>query len=82
MPQNITIDGLKLEEPASGKGNPVYLFSNMDKKWTNEAYEAAMAYPYQRTKTVSIQGFTSSLGKELQVSPNTFMFRNVEITEK
>ena len=82
MPQNITIDGLKLEEPASGKGNPVYLFSNMDKKWTSEAYEAAMAYPYQRTKTVSIRGFTSSLGKELQVSPNTFMFRNVVITEK
>ena len=82
MPQNITIDGLKLEEPASGKGNPVYLFSNMDKKWTSEAYEAAMAYPYQRTKTVSIRGFTSNHGKELALSPNLFMFRNVEITEK
>jgi len=38
-------------------------------------------YPYHITEKLTISGFTSVSGKKWNLSPNTFMFRNVEIVD-
>ena len=42
---------------------------------------AEQGYPYHITETVTISGFHSASGKKWNLSPNTFMFRNVVIHE-
>ncbi|MBE6560239.1 MAG: hypothetical protein E7662_03870 [Ruminococcaceae bacterium] len=85
MPANITIEGLHIDDSkanASYKG--IYLFGNITSQNTSENYELKVqmqGYPYHITEKLTISGFTSVSGKKWNLSPNTFMFRNVEIVD-
>ncbi len=85
MPTNITIDGLHVKDWNSTASFPgIYLFDNITPANTSEAYEKQISeegFPYHITEKVTISGFTSDSGKRWNVSPNPYMFRNVEIVD-
>ena len=85
MPKNITIENLHIDDSkATGSYKGVYLFGNITSQNTSENYELKVqmqGYPYHITENVTISGFTSVSGKKWNLSPNTFMFRNVVIND-
>ncbi len=85
MPKNITIEGLHIDDSKSAASYPgVYLFGNITAQNTSENYEQKVqmqGYPYHVTENVTISGFTSASGKKWNLSPNTYMFRNVVIND-
>jgi hypothetical protein len=85
MPKNITIENLHIDDTkATGSYKGVYLFGNITSQNTSENYELKVqmqGYPYHITENVTISGFTSVSGKKWNLSPNTFMFRNVVIND-
>ncbi len=72
MPENITINGLKVNNRST-----VYLFEDITPDNIDENF--SYTYPYHITKTVNISGFESTTNEPLQISKNPYMFRNVEV---
>jgi hypothetical protein len=85
MPENIYIDGLTVDDKNCGENyRGVYLFHNITPARVDEAYEEEIeknGYPYYVTKNVFIKGFETTSGKGYSVSPNEFMFRDVNVVE-
>jgi hypothetical protein len=80
-PRKITIDGLIIDDsnhPEDYQGPKI--FAPFNRAYTNEAF--VEKYPYVITEEVEISNLTIKSGKPLIVSNNSFMFRNVKITEK
>jgi hypothetical protein len=76
MPEKITIEKLHIDDtnhPADYKGPAI--FSNFNPKMTSESYQEK--FPYVRTKEVILSNVTIASGKELRISDNPFMFRDV-----
>ncbi|MDR3318644.1 MAG: hypothetical protein LBS99_04335 [Clostridiales bacterium] len=80
MPRTIAIDGLVIEDTntLSGYRGPK-LFANFNAANTGAAY--VEKYPYTVTEEVLIRNLTVMSGKAYTVSANTYMFRNVIVTE-
>ena len=80
MPEKITIDGLVIDDsnpPDNYAGPKIFAVFNNDN--TSEAF--VEKYPYVITKEVSMRNLTTKSGKSFLVSNNSFMFRNVRITD-
>lgn len=78
MPEQILIENLRIEDsehPNDYKGPA--LFANFNPQMTDESY--VEAYPYVITKEVVLRNVTTVSGKDLRVSDNTFIFKDVKM---
>ncbi|MFY0653894.1 MAG: hypothetical protein JXQ96_17775 [Cyclobacteriaceae bacterium] len=78
MPEQIIIEGLHIDDsshPEEYEGPAI--FSNINPKMTDASYEEK--FPYVKTKKVVLKNVTTSSGKELRLSDNPFMFKDVKI---
>jgi len=78
MPERITIENLKIEDsnhPDDYQGPAI--FSNFNKEMTDDSYQEQ--FPYVKTKEVILRNVTTTSGKALRVSDNSFMFKDVKV---
>jgi hypothetical protein len=78
MPERITIENLHIDDsshPENYQGPAI--FGNFNPTMTNESY--VEEFPYVITREVILKNVTTASGKELRVSNNPFMFRDVKI---
>jgi hypothetical protein len=81
MPERITIENLKIDDsnhPENYQGPAI--FSNFNPKMTDASY--VEKFPYVVTKEVILRNVTTASGKDLRVSDNPFMFRNVKVIKE
>jgi len=85
MPTNITIEGLRIEDGDHAEGyKGIYLFADICSTWKSEAAEYKLdnvGVPYNVTEKLTISGYSSASGMDWRLSPNTFMFRNMEVVD-
>ena len=75
LPKNITIDGLEIR---GASVSSTYLFANFNSSWNSDNYSPK--YPMVITEKVTVKNLkVGSSGTEMNVSPNKFMFKNVQI---
>ena len=81
MPRRIVVDGLKIDDSRHPKayGGP-FLFAMFNANKAKPGYKGK--YPYYVTEEVVLRNVTTASGKELAVSPNPLMFRDVKITRE
>ena len=78
MPERITIENLKIDDsnhPENYQGPAI--FGNFNPKMKDESY--VEKFPYVITKEIILKNVTTASGKDLRVSDNPFMFRNVKV---
>lgn len=79
MPERITIQDLRINDSSHPSNyNGPAIFANFNTSLTSDSY--VEKYPYVLTKEVILRNVTTSSGKSLRVSDNTYMFRNVTVT--
>lgn len=81
MPENIIIDNLHINDsnhPEDYQGPAI--FANFNPQMIDDSYREE--YPYVKTREVSLTNVTTASGKELRVSDNPFMFKDVKINIK
>ena len=79
MPEQIIIENLHIDDsnhPENYKGPAI--FANINPEMTDDSY--VEKFPYITTKEVILKNVTTASGKDLRISDNPFMFRNVEVT--
>jgi len=80
MPAKIIVDGLRIDDsnhPDDYQGPAI--FANFNRNCRDESY--VEKFPYVRTQEVVLKNVTTASGANLRVSDNTFMFREVKVTE-
>ncbi len=86
MPRTLTIEGLHVVDGKNSSGyTGINIFGNITPANTGENYDYKVnssGFPYHITESVSISCFQSDSGKKWNLSPNTYMYRNVKVTEK
>ncbi len=78
MPERITIENLHIDDsshPENYQGPAI--FANFNPKMTDESY--VEEFPYIITKEVILKNVTTASGKDLRVSDNAFMFKDVKV---
>jgi hypothetical protein len=78
MPEKITIENLRIDDSKYSndhKGGSV--FDNFNPKMVNDSY--VEKFPYVITKEVILKNVNTTSGKELKVSNNLYMFKDVKI---
>lgn len=78
MPEKITIENLHIDDsnhPTDYRGPAI--FGNFNSKMTDESY--VEKFPYIITREVVLKNVTTASGKELRISENPFMFKDVKI---
>lgn len=78
MPEYITIENLHIDDsnhPENYQGPAI--FANFNPKMTDDSY--IEEFPYVKTREVSLKNVTTASGRELRVSDNPFMFKDVRI---
>lgn len=78
MPERITIENLHIDDsqhPENYQGPAI--FSNFNPEITDESYKEK--FPYVKTREVILKNVTTASGKDLRISENTFMFKDVKI---
>jgi hypothetical protein len=78
MPERITFENLKIDDsnhPEDYRGPAI--FANFNPKMTDETY--VEQFPYVKTREVVLKNVTTSSGKDLRISDNPFMFREVKV---
>jgi len=81
MPERITIEKLHIDDsgqPEDYQG-PV-IFADFNKEMTSAAYKEE--YPYVITREVMLNNVSTASGKQLRLSENPYMFRNVQVISK
>ena len=81
MPERITIENLHIDDsnhPEDYKGPAI--FANFNPKMTDDSY--VEKYPYVKTKKVVLKNVTTASGKELRLSNNLFMFKDVKVVKE
>ncbi|MRI01607.1 hypothetical protein GH721_13770 [Kriegella sp. EG-1] len=81
MPEKITIENLQIKDvnhPDDYQGPAI--FKDFNKEMTDNSYKEE--YPYIKTKEVVLKNITIASGKELIVSSNPYMFKDVKIITK
>jgi len=78
MPERITIENLKIDDSNHPEQyNGPAIFGNFNSKMTDASYEEK--FPYVKTKEVILKNVTTTSGKKLRVSDNSFMFKDVKV---
>lgn len=78
MPERITIENLRIDDsnhPEDYEGPAI--FGNFNREMTDDSYEEA--FPYVITKEVILRNVTTASGKELRLSSNPYMFKDVKV---
>ncbi|MGM0531525.1 MAG: hypothetical protein ACQER7_09245 [Bacteroidota bacterium] len=78
MPEKITIENLHIDDsnhPEDYKGPAI--FGNFNPQMTDDSY--VEEFPYVITEEVILRNVTTSSGKDLRLSDNSYMFRNVKV---
>jgi len=78
MPERITIENLHIDDsnhPEDYQGPAI--FSNFNPQMTDDSYQER--FPYVRTREVILRNVSTSSGKELIISENPFIFKDVKI---
>lgn len=78
MPERIVIENLRIDDsnhPEDYQGPAI--FSNFNPEMTDGSYKEE--FPYVITKEVILRNVTTASGKDLRLSDNSFMFRNVKV---
>ncbi|MGV3762060.1 hypothetical protein [Parapedobacter sp.] len=78
MPEHITIENLRIDDsniPVDYNGPA--LFADFNPQMTDESYQEE--FPYVKTKEVILENVTTTSGKALRISDNTFMFKDVKV---
>ena len=78
MPERIIIENLKIDDsnhPENYQGPAI--FANFNPDMTDDSY--VEKFPYVKTREVILRNVTTSSGKTLRLSDNTFMFKGVKI---
>jgi len=81
MPEKITIENLHIDDsnhPEDYKGPAI--FTNFNSKNTDDSYQEK--YPYVKTKKVILRDVTTESGKDIRLSDNPFMFKDVKVITK
>lgn len=81
MPEKITIENLKIDDsshPDNYQGPAI--FSNFNPKMTDVSY--VENFPYVITREVILRNVTTTNGKDLRLSDNPFMFREVKVKKE
>lgn len=78
LPESIVIENLHIDD----SNHPEYyqgptIFKNFNPLNTDESYQEA--YPYIRNSKVTLKDITTATGKDLRLSDNVFLFKNVKI---
>ena len=81
MPDQITIENLHIVDTNHPEGyeGPA-IFADFNPKMTDETYQEF--YPQIRTRKVVLNNVTTESGKELRISDNTFLFKDVEVVQR
>ena len=78
MPEKISIENLYIDDSAH---SDIYqgpaIFKNINPEMTDDSYEEK--FPYVTTKEVVLRNVTTASGKDLIVSENPFMFKDVKV---
>ncbi len=78
MPEKITIENLYIDDsnhPEDYKGPAI--FTNFNPKMTDDSY--VEEFPYVRTKEIILRKVTTASGKDLRLSDNLFMFKDIKV---
>jgi len=78
MPERITIENLRIDDsnhPDDYKGPAI--FANFNPEMTDESYKEK--FPFVRTREVILRKVTITSGKELRLSDNPFLFKDVKV---
>jgi hypothetical protein len=78
MPERITVENLRIDDsnhPADYQGPAI--FANFNPQMTNDSY--VEKFPYVRTREVILRNVTITSGKNLRISDNPYMFKDVKI---
>ena len=78
MPERISIENLKIDDsnhPENYQGPAI--FSNFNPQMTDASYQEK--FPFVRTREVVLRNVTTSSGKTLRVSDNSFVFKDVKV---
>jgi len=81
MPERITIENLHIDDsnhPEDYKGPAI--LAKFKPKMTDDSY--VEKYPYVKTKKVVLKNVTTASGKELRLSNNLFMFKDVKVVKE
>ncbi len=81
MPERITIENLQINDsthPDDYKGPAIFANFNPDMK--DDTYQEK--FPYVKTREVILRNVTISSGKDIRISDNAFMFRDVRVDYK
>ena len=79
MPERITIENLHIDDsnhPDDYQGPAI--FKDFNKEMTDDSYQEK--FPYVKTKEVVLRNVTTESGKDLNVSSNPFMFKDVKVS--
>lgn len=79
MPERIVIENLRIDDsnhPEDYEGPAI--FDNFNPDMTDDSYEEK--YPHVRTKEVVLSNISTESGRELRVSDNPYLFRDVKIS--
>jgi hypothetical protein len=78
MPERITIETLHIDDsnhPEDYQGPAI--FANFNPQMTDDSYQEK--FPYVRTREVILRNVTTNSGKDLRLSDNPFMFKDVKV---
>jgi len=78
MPERITIENLHIDDsrhPEDYQGPAI--FSNFNPQMTDESYQEK--YPYVKTREVILKNVSTASGKDLRLSDNPFLFKDVKV---
>ena len=78
MPERITIENLRIDDsnhPEDYLGPAI--FAKFNPEMTDDSY--VEKFPYVRTREVILRNVTTASGKDLRLSDNPFMFKDVKI---
>jgi hypothetical protein len=78
MPERITIENLRIDDSKHPEGyqGPA-IFGNFNPKMTDDSY--VEKFPYVKTREVILRNVTTTSGKDLRISDNSYMFREVKV---
>jgi hypothetical protein len=78
MPERITIENLHIDDsnhPEDYQGPAI--FADFNPQMTDDSYQEM--FPYVRTREVILRNVTTASGKDLRLSDNQFMFKDVKV---
>ena len=81
LPERITIENLQVEDAHYPEDYPgPAIIANFNPQLTDESYQED--FPYIRTGEVILSNVTIASSKEMRLSDNLFMFKDVTVTER